>query len=199
VPRTGEAKRFDDKVVFAVRGEEDLRSGTDRQLDREVARRRLRAAPSCAPRRALFRRNPSGSCGRESQAQSIFDTALLQDLSAAMALLGMIAVDLFACVPDLLDDEEGVAALHDLFDLGIFVPWNEHEVEALPDYAFVIGRTHVDRVHAGGASAFTVEPQRRLDAMSFGSLLDPFVHVAEDLLVPGGSLREVHGSSAPDE
>ncbi len=110
-----------------------------------------------------------------------------------MALLGMIAVDLFAGVADLFDDEEGVAALHDLFDLGIFVPWNEHEVEALPDYALVLSRTHVDRLHAGGTSAFTVEPQRRLDAMSLGSLLDPLVHVAEDLLVPGGSLREVHG------
>jgi hypothetical protein len=116
-----------------------------------------------------------------------------------MALLGMIAVDLLACVADLFDDEEEVVALHDLFDLGIFVPWNEHEVEALADDAFVISRTHVDRLYAGSASAFTMEPQRRLDAMSPGSLLDPFVHVAEDLLVPGGSLREVHVSSAPDE
>ena len=51
------------------------------------------------------------------------------------------------------------------------------------------------RLEARLAVAFAVEPQRRGDPVSLASLLDALVDAPKHLLVPGGSLGEVHEGS----
>src|SRR5436853_1446751 len=56
----------------------------------------------------------------------------------------------------------------------------------------VLGRRDVDSRDARRLSAPAVEAQRRLDSVLLGTLLDPLVDVAEDLLVASSPVGEVH-------
>jgi len=109
----------------------------------------------------------------------------------------MIAIDLIARFADFLDDDVRLSALDDPFDCRLFVTSDQDEVIPLFDDALVLGRRDVDRCDTRRSSTLAVEAQRRLDAVLLGTLLDPLVNLAEDLLVAGRAVSEVHAADHP--
>jgi hypothetical protein len=104
----------------------------------------------------------------------------------------MVAVDLFARLTDLLDDEEAVVSLDDALELLELVAGDDNEAVALRGDPFVLGRSELDVLEAGGPAALAVEGRHGRQLMALRALLDPLVDAAEDLLVSGGSLGELH-------
>lgn len=109
----------------------------------------------------------------------------------------MIAIDLIASFADFLDDDVDPSALDDPFDSRLLVTSDQDEVIPLVDDALILGRRDVDGCDARRSSALAVEAQRRLDAVLLGTLLDPLVNVAEDLLVASRAVSEVHAADYP--
>jgi hypothetical protein len=107
-------------------------------------------------------------------------------------LLGVVPVYLLPCLADFLDHEELAFSLDDSFDLGFFVARDEHEVIALADDRRIAVRPNLDRLDARSPPALAVERQRCRHGVLLGALLDPFVHIAEHLLVPRRASGEVH-------
>ena len=74
--------------------------------------------------------------------------------------LRMIVIDLFPCLPDLLNHEKLGFGLNDLFDLRLFVTGDDDEVVTLAHNRRISGRRNLDRVETGSAATLTVEGQR---------------------------------------
>src|SRR2546423_5398896 len=117
---------------------------------------------------------------------------LIRPFLAVVVLLRVIAIDLVACLTDLLHDKKLRLALQDSFDLGFFVSWDHDEPVALAHDRLVPARWNLDRFNAGRAAALAVEGQPARYGVLLGALLDPPIDIAEDLLVASGSFSEVH-------
>ena len=110
----------------------------------------------------------------------------------------MISIDLRPCFADLFDDHELLMVFDNALDCSIFVPWDQHETEALSRNEFVLRWTDFDRVEARGASAFAVKREGRLDPVLPSAFLDPLIDAPEDLLVPRRPFSEVHARILTD-
>jgi hypothetical protein len=115
-----------------------------------------------------------------------------------MALLWVIAVNLFARFADLLDNDEVGMAFDDLLDPRLFVAWDQHEVVALTRDPFVLGGKKVDGLETGAPPAFAMDAKPGRDTVPLRDLLDSFVDPSEDLLVPRRPVSELHAGSIPD-
>jgi hypothetical protein len=111
---------------------------------------------------------------------------------AAVSRLRMVAVDLFARLANLLDDEEAVMPLDDALDLLELVAGDDKEAVALRGDPLVLGRSELHVLEAGGLAALAVEGGRRRQLMALRALLDPLVDATEDLLVARRSLGKFH-------
>src|SRR6185437_9160385 len=109
-----------------------------------------------------------------------------------MALLRMISVELRPGFADLFDDDELLMAFDNALDRSLFVPWDQHETEALSRDEFVLSWRNFNRGEARGASAFAVKREGRLDPVLPSTFLDPLIDAPEDLLVPRGPFSKVH-------
>lgn len=109
-----------------------------------------------------------------------------------MAFLRVIVVERLASFPDLLDHAVRVVLLDEPLYPGVVVAGNDHKaVTVLEDLAVLVG-AELDGLETSLTVALAVEPQRRGDIVPLAPLFDLFVDTAKHLLVPGGSLCEVH-------
>jgi hypothetical protein len=115
-----------------------------------------------------------------------------------MLLLRMISVDLRPCFADLFDDDELLMVFDNALDRSIFVPWDQHETEALSRDEFVLRWMNFDRAEARCASAFAVKREGRLDPVLPSAFLDALIDAAEDLLVPRRPFSKVHAGILTD-
>lgn len=122
----------------------------------------------------------------------------MENASISMALLRMISVDLRSCFADLFDDDELLMAFDNALDRSLFVPWDQHETEALLRDEFVPCWRNIDRGEARGASAFAVKREGRLDSVQPSAFLDPLIDAPEDLLVPRRAFSKVHAAILTD-
>jgi hypothetical protein len=109
-----------------------------------------------------------------------------------MVPLWVVAVYLLAGVPDLLDDEEVRFGLDDPLDPLLLMPGQDDEVVALLNYALIAGGRDLDRLDTGSPAALAMKRKGGGHSVLLGTLLDPPVHIAEDLFVACGSFSEVH-------
>ena len=109
-----------------------------------------------------------------------------------MPLLRVLVVELLPCFTDFLDDEVVLMSLDDAFDGRRFMAGYQHEPVPLADDMLVLACADVDRFYAGGVCAFAVIGHWRVDAVLLGAVFDLLIDTAEDLLISGGTLGEVH-------
>jgi hypothetical protein len=121
-----------------------------------------------------------------------------------VSLLRVVALDLFASRTDLLHHRVLRVLLDETFNRRVLVARDHDEPERVVDHALVLRRRDRQLLDTRRVTAFAVERQRRVDPMLLRPLVDPLVHAAEDLLVAGGSLGELHprdrmsaGNAAP--
>ena len=115
-----------------------------------------------------------------------------------MLLLRMISVDLRPGFADFFDDDELLMVFDNALDRSIFVPWDQHETEALSRDEFVLRWTNFDRAEARCASAFAVKREGRLDPVLPSAFLDALIDFPEDLLVPRRPFSKVHAGILTD-
>jgi hypothetical protein len=111
-----------------------------------------------------------------------------------VALLGVIAVDLLACLADLLRDDESFLPLDDTLDPRVLVSFEQDESIPLLDDPLVLASTQLHLLDARPAAALAVKRNRRLDTVKLRTFLDPLVHTAEDLLVACRAIGELHST-----
>jgi hypothetical protein len=109
-----------------------------------------------------------------------------------MALLRVILPELFARLTDLLDHEILVVSLYDLLEGALFVSGKDNKAESLLNDSLVLLWRNRKLLHAGCVAAFTVERERRFDAVPFGPFVYPLVDRPKNFFVSRGSFREVH-------
>jgi hypothetical protein len=83
------------------------------------------------------------------------------------------------------------------FDVGPLVAWNQYEALDVGCDPIVLGRKKFDLLETTLIAALTVEGQRLIDAVLFGTLLNPLIDGAKQFLVMCGSVREGHMSILP--
>jgi hypothetical protein len=81
---------------------------------------------------------------------------------------------------------------HHSFDVGLLVVWKYYEAGDVGRDPIILGRRQVDLLDTSFIAALTVERQRLVDAVLFRTFLNPLINPAKQLLVTGGSVREVH-------
>ena len=104
----------------------------------------------------------------------------------------MFALDLCAPFARLLDDKVRGVLFDHRFDVGPLVAWNQYEALNVGCDPIVLSRRKFDLLETTFIAALTVEGQRLVDAVLFGTFLNPLIDGAKQLLVMCGSLREVH-------
>jgi hypothetical protein len=72
------------------------------------------------------------------------------------------------------------------------VAWNQYEALDVGCDPIVLGRRKFDLLETTFIAALTVEGQRLVDAVLFGTFLNPLIDGAKQFLVMCGSLREGH-------
>jgi hypothetical protein len=104
----------------------------------------------------------------------------------------MFALDLCARLARLRDDQVRGVLFDHRFDVGPFVAWNQYEALDVGCDPIVLGRRKVDLLETTFIAALTMEGQRLVDAVLFGTFLNPLIDGAKQFLVMGGSVREGH-------
>jgi hypothetical protein len=78
------------------------------------------------------------------------------------------------------------------FDVGLLVARNQYEAVDVGCDPIVLGRRKFDLLETTFIAALTMEGQRLVDAVLFGTFLNPLIDGAKQLLVMCGSVREGH-------
>src|SRR4051794_25764501 len=104
----------------------------------------------------------------------------------------MLLVEGLARFSGLLDDRVAVAFLDDPLDARVCVSRNDREAVPTLDHLPVFGATKFDGLEARLVVALAVKAHGRGNAVELPAARDLVVDAAEDLLVAGCSLREVH-------
>lgn len=109
----------------------------------------------------------------------------------------MFALDLCARFARLLDDKVRGVLFDHRFDVGPLVAWNEYEALDLGCDPIVLGRRKFDLLETTFIAALAMERQRLVDAVLFGTFLNPLIDGAKQFLVMCGSVREGHKPILP--
>jgi hypothetical protein len=78
------------------------------------------------------------------------------------------------------------------FDVGLLVARNQYEAVDVGCDPVVLGRRKFDLLETTFIATLTMEGQRLVDAVLFGTFLNPLVDGAKQFLVMCGSVREGH-------
>ena len=114
-----------------------------------------------------------------------------------MARARMLALDLGARFARLLHDQIRGVVFRNKLNARLLVPRNHDEAGDVGRDPIVLGRRELDLLDTGFIAALTVERQRFLDAVLFGTFIDPLVDRAKNLFVVCRSIRGIHWSIVP--
>jgi hypothetical protein len=83
------------------------------------------------------------------------------------------------------------------FDIGLLVARNQYEALDVRCDPIVLSRRKFDLLETTFIAALTVEGQRLVDAVLFGTFLNALINAAKQFLVMCGSIREGHTPILP--
>jgi hypothetical protein len=113
-------------------------------------------------------------------------------VSVAMPLLGMIAVDLLTRFTHLFDHDVARLSFDDALDRSVLVSRDQDKPVALSNHPLIHRRRDLNRLKTGRPSTLAMKGKRSLHPVLLGASFDPLVDAAEHLLVAGSAIGKLH-------